>query len=504
MRITRRLARPAPLLLGAVVASLGILAHADEAASQPSAAKASFEADLDGTRVTGARAQRQRSAAAPDGNWVLALTSTARSTPVRVMGPRTGTGSQRRYLARASVRSRGAGSRGAPIVLRIEERDRAGALIRSVRTSARTTPAFRAVSRLVTPSRNARTLVLTLTVAGGSRTQIDQVELRPAPTSGGSQGIRDWESRPYGAADWLYEERPSPFPTDPRSRQFVAALLDSYRSSRPSMTAGDETPPVYEATPRDPRYTIRLTRFSSAMSGRRVRVPAGATAGGGADHPLIVLDPVHRTEARFWQAEVDHASRTVFASSGGLFRYGPRGDGRPFVGNGVGSGLSYLNGMIRPEDVRRGRIDHALRFAADFIDGRHRFPATRSDQSGSGGVPMGTRFYLNVTAAECDARTVPAGGPNAAGATRFLRMICHAIRRHGMYAADGAPKLVLTMENDTSAQWSRAGVEESFGNYGWIIRGQGTDQDGFGPRSATDGLPWDRLVARAAAGGGRY
>ncbi len=324
----------------------------------------------------------------------------------------------------------------------------------------------------------------------------------PPATSPGPPPPVTWENRPYGQADWLYSPRPEPFPVDPNSNAMVAAMWSSYSSSRPVMTATGETPPIYESTAADPLYTIDIKGKGHQLDGAQVRLPAHAQTGTGADHPLIVLDSSSHTEARFWQATVDHGSRTVRASSGGLFDYGPNGDGLPFLGNGVGSGLSYMNGMIRPEDVQRGRIDHALRFAADFINGDNRFPATGSDQWGNSPVPMGSRFYLDVSAAECDARTVPGTGPNAVGATSFLRMICHALREHGMYAADGAPLIVFTMENDATANWSDVGVEELFGNYGWILRDQHTSVDGLGPRNPTDGLPWDRFVARADTGEG--
>ncbi len=498
-------------------------------------ANPSFEAGKRGWVGKNTQVKVIRMARAPSGRRVAVIGAnrgrflTLDDRRASVRNPRAGD----RFTAAVHIRANGAASVGAPVSLRLILRSSTGKVLKTWRKRARAPRRFTRIGMRAGLNRGGRVLEVRLSVGrpptGRVSLRVDgfvlvKGRLGPGATGGDPSGAgggtgagaggsgaiaigdRDWESRPYGRATWLYAPRPNPFPKDPSSGSMVSALLASYAGNRPSLTGADETPPVYVSNPANPAYTLNLTRFGQELDGRIVRLPPNAVAGSGADDPLIVLDPATRIETRLWQASINHSSRVVTASSGGLFDYGPNGDGRPLAGTGGGSGLSYLNGLIRPEDVQRGVIDHALRFGANFINGQHRFPATKSDQGGGDPVPMGTRFYLDVSPAECDARTVPATGPNPAGATAFLRMICHALREHGMYAADGSSILTLYMEHDATSNWSALGIEEAFGtgNYGWIIRGQGTTTDGLGPRSASDGIPWNRFVARSAAGGGSY
>ena len=335
----------------------------------------------------------------------------------------------------------------------------------------------------------------------GLRSDIDALEaklfaasvIEPTPPP----DTRVYETDPYGQATWLYESRPSDIGPDPINGQAVSDLVNVNRLYYAQLTDGGETPPVYVASASDPFFTIAIS--GHALNGYQVRAPMNMRSGGGADYPLIVLDPYTRTEARFWQARIDNFALRITASSGGLFDYGPYGDGTPFRGNGVGCGLSYLPGLIRRADWERGEINHALRFATRMLGTGFRFPATRTDQGSQpynvlgAVIPMGARFYLDITPAECDARTAP----NASAADlRLLRMICHALREHGMYAADGGGGVVLYMENEITAKWSTTGLTRRSGTFGWMIRPRGTLGGG---QSATDGIPWDRLVMRKDA-----
>ena len=99
----------------------------------------------------------------------------------------------------------------------------------------------------------------------------------------------------------------------------------------------------------------------------------------------MILDPHHpdfgrQTELRLWQASV--GSGSLSASGAGLFHnndgaiLNPNGTPShsiPFEGSGTGSGLSILAGLIRPDEVRLGRISHALRFTYSASDFSNRF-----------------------------------------------------------------------------------------------------------------------------------
>ncbi len=268
-------------------------------------------------------------------------------------------------------------------------------------------------------------------------------------------------------------------------------------------------PPVYVARPTDPFFSVSVGGRST-----RFRVPAGVQAGGGFDSPLVILDPHHpdfgrQTELRLWQASV--GSGSLSASGAGLFHYNNDGailnpDGTPshsipFEGSGTGSGLSILAGLIRPDEVRLGRINHALRFtysASDFSN-RYRAPAIKSDQPNgtstrnpATAMDMGMRLQLDP-AVNCAARTVP-GRADSSLETRYLRTLCRALQDYGMIVVDGTGErgLILMMEDDTTANWAPVVGREHSGGWGYLVRDRMTADDGLS-RDDSSGIPWSRM-----------
>lgn len=345
----------------------------------------------------------------------------------------------------------------------------------------------------------------------------------PAPSGGGGPVLPaagGAEAYPYDPQALFNRPIPAGAALDPRSDSVIAEVAGNLRSQKFGFVSEGETPPVYEVGPGDPFYDVRV-------DGRleRFRVPVGATVGGGADHPLILLDPNHpehgrNVELRLWQASINHGARTLSSRGQGLFHYNNDGarlnpdasisQSRPFRGGGTGSGLSYLAGLIRPEEVRAGEIRHALRFAYACNDSSDRFraPATRTDQphAGCNGDPsatpaarkmdMGMRLQLDP-AVDCEARTVPMQPGSVAGSpaeTRFLRIVCRALQTYGMIMMDGtsADGLGIYLEGEPTARWSEEIGSQRFGSYGWIGRDAATPDDGLA-RDANSGIPWHRM-----------
>ena len=333
----------------------------------------------------------------------------------------------------------------------------------------------------------------------------DAVPIPPGPVP------TDAASVPYDPAFAFRQPIGADPALDPRTDAIAARLAENRRSGKVFLASRGEVPPVYTAAPDSPFYSVEV-------GGERIRfrVPPDARAGSGADHPLVILDPTHPdygrdTELRLYGAEVDHDARVLRARGAGLFHYnndgarlnpdGSRSLAVPFQGSGTGSGLSILSGLIRPEEVRAGRIDHALRFtysSADFTSGI-RPPAVKTDQPNdtttrdpASAIDMGTRLQLDPSV-DCDARTVP-GKPAAGRETQLLRMICHALQDYGMIAVDGTSRdgLILMMENSETAHWPQLVGPERYESYSWIVRDRESGRDGLS-RDDTSGIPWDRF-----------
>ena len=344
-------------------------------------------------------------------------------------------------------------------------------------------------------------VALGLAACGGSGGETPIAE-GPTPTSASQV--------PYHPSFAFKQRIPEGAALDPRSAAIARQLDQNHRLGRVFLDSRG-VPPVYVVHPSDPFYSVRVGDETV-----RFRVPAGARPGGGEDAPLVLLDPNHpdfgrHTELRLYQAGVDHARRLLTASGSGLFHYnndgrrlnpdGSRSVSVPFAGQGTASGLSVLAGLIRPAEVRAGRIRHALRFvysARDFTS-RFRPPAIKTDQPNDTttrnprtAMDMGMRLQLDPSV-NCESRTV-AGKSDDSRETRLLRMICRALQEYGMIAVNGTGDrgLILMMEHGRTAGWKAIVGEERFGTYSHLVRNADSTEDGVS-RGRTAGIPWDRF-----------
>ena len=317
---------------------------------------------------------------------------------------------------------------------------------------------------------------------------------------------------PYDPSFAFKQRIPRGAALDPRSAA-IARQLDQNSRAGKVFLSSRQVPPVYVVRRTDPFYSVTVGGETE-----RFRVPAGAKEGEGADRPLVLLDPNHpdfgrHTELRLFKAGVDHEGRRLLSQGAGLFHYNNVGAARnpdgspsisvPFAGQGTGSGLSILAGLIRPEEVRAGRIRHALRFAysaTDFTSG-YRAPAIKTDQpkgtttrNPATALEMGTRLQLDP-AVDCSARTVPGSGERSRE-TRYLRMICRALQEYGMIAVDGTTErgILLMMEHTRTAGWGAIAGDERLGGYSHLIRTLRSAEDGLA-RGLNAGIPWDRFRA---------
>jgi hypothetical protein len=93
------------------------------------------------------------------------------------------------------------------------------------------------------------------------------------------------------------------------------------------------------------------------------------------------------------------------------------------------AGLPILPGLLRWNEVRDDRIDHAIRFTTDVTSRHHLWPA-RHDAGSSDSrdvPPMGARFRLRA-------------GWSAAGLSPYARRVVRAMKTYGLVLADnGSP-----------------------------------------------------------------
>jgi len=153
-----------------------------------------------------------------------------------------------------------------------------------------------------------------------------------------------------------------------------------------------------------------------------------------ADAHMVVLDLANNTAWDFWSARwQDGQLRTRAANTVDL-----SGDGLVPEGGCRLVGFALLAGLITPEDIASGKIDHALVFAHEYLAPRHVWPANKSGRrmKRANSIPCGGVVQLD-----------PAVDVNALDLTPVGKMIARALQRYGMYASDYADGLVIYAEN---------------------------------------------------------
>jgi hypothetical protein len=221
------------------------------------------------------------------------------------------------------------------------------------------------------------------------------------------------------------------------------------------------TYPVYRVNSNTARRSLRVDgvysnvtnggRRLSVLNGvtLRIPIPASAMAAAGSDAQVVILNPATGDEWGAWQVRRD--GRGFRAEN--AYHYNTRwsgvpprtSEGSPFGSRGAG--VPYLAGLVRPCEIARRRIDHALAFAYDSPSGQHVYPATKSDGTGSGpsALPEGTRLQLNPSASAARIRSW--------GCRRACFVVARALQRYGMFVIDASGRPKVMFEYAGTARW---------------------------------------------------
>jgi hypothetical protein len=228
-------------------------------------------------------------------------------------------------------------------------------------------------------------------------------------------------------------------PVHPRSRQIVQSI-GTEEGLHPDFGSGvfDGGPigiPYTTVSRRQRRVPVRF-RYRGESDRGPYPIPVDAPIEGGrsadGDRHVIVVDRDRCRLYELWDAHPLRRGRRWRAGSGAAWnlrsnRLRPRG-----FTSADAAGLPILPGLARFDEVRRGRIDHALRFTAPRTRRAFIYPARHFASSDRDpGLPaMGQRLRLR---ADFDVSSFP---PQA-------RVVLRGLKRYGMIVADnGSPWFV--------------------------------------------------------------
>ncbi|MBA0048057.1 PA14 domain-containing protein [Mycobacterium sp. NPDC050853] len=230
----------------------------------------------------------------------------------------------------------------------------------------------------------------------------------------------------FAANSFLNQPLPPNPPVDPRSPYWVAALLNNPSIKTIDVNEDIWTTAVYHAPAGTPTRAVTVRN-----SGKSIDVPylPHYRPTQDSDAHIAIIDDTNGCEYEFQS----FATESMSAIAQATYRVDTGSGGHVSGPAHSGGELSYLAGLITPEDVQGGVIDHALRFAIPINAPTYVYPGTRSDGTVPDGVPEGIRIQLDPS---LDLRTL--------NLSPFQRMVATALQKYGAFDADVAKSFSLT------------------------------------------------------------
>lgn len=255
----------------------------------------------------------------------------------------------------------------------------------------------------------------------------------------------------FPADNWWHADIRA-LPVHERSGQWLSRMsthVDLHPDFGPSYGDGPHYGiPVTVVRSTHPKVRVR---FLYASESDRVRYPLGKDTrieGGrnsGGDMHAIVVDrdrcKLYETWAtRFRDGRWSAGSGAVWSLRSNALR--PDG-----WTSADAAGLPILPGLLRWREVKRGRVNHAIRFTTDVTSDHHLWPARHHAGSTSSWSypPMGARFRLSASF-------------SSAGYSTYAKTVIAAMKKYGLVLADnGSP---WYFQGEQNRNWPPALVEE--------------------------------------------
>jgi hypothetical protein len=246
----------------------------------------------------------------------------------------------------------------------------------------------------------------------------------------------------------------TPIPANPAldsgSSRIVSGAIQPFAGGANFSNSPEWGIPVFYADKRSSRYAVSCDRYCSAPIGSP-RIPSSARSSTGSDGHLAVLDPASGSELDMWLAR-----RTGNGWVGGVRSTteigGPgvhcRACGRPDA-----AGFALAAGIVRPEEIAQGHIDHALVITTPHTRGGVKAcPAvgTDGDSGDPSSLPLGARVQLD-----------PRLNVDGLGVPGWEKTIARALQTYGAYAVDTGGSLSIRAESNLGRgydAWALAGV----------------------------------------------
>jgi hypothetical protein len=285
----------------------------------------------------------------------------------------------------------------------------------------------------------------------------------PSSATGGNAGTAGLRAyRPFNATSpWNTPIGLSP-DVDPSSQ----ALVDDLASSTAvwnylGINLSTYSIPVYYVDSNNtPTYTV-MAGVAGHGFDMPVPIPDGALPDPETDHHLSIVDKAKGIEWGMWDAVHSGTkwSAGVGASSDltGTGVRPPITTANPWT-DAMGAraaGFPLIAGLIRVEEVKAGKIEHALVLAYPHCRSRYFVPpastaqGTTSEALPTRGIPMGGHIQLD-----------PAINVDSLPLTATGKIVAHALQDYGAFIGDFSGAISIYAENSPAAQamWASGGL----------------------------------------------
>jgi hypothetical protein len=251
------------------------------------------------------------------------------------------------------------------------------------------------------------------------------------------------------------------------STAMVASSITPYAQTSDLTDSDAWGIPVYYSNAGTQAYSPKCLLYWCNVSVGTPQIPADAQPSTGSDGHLAVLSDNGSEEFDMWQAQFDTTTMNWQAST--MFGFNTDGTGvacpvTEGCSNATAASFAVTAGILRPEEIAQGQIDHALVITIPDPSTAVVCPATHTDGTNTSGtaIPEGSLLRLN-----------PDVNVAALGLPAWEQTIARALQVYGAYVADTGGSLAIRAESNLGYgydAWADAGVPENGANGAYLYQ----------------------------------
>jgi hypothetical protein len=240
-----------------------------------------------------------------------------------------------------------------------------------------------------------------------------------------------------------------------RSAQVVASALSPFSPQAKFLDSDEWGIPVVSADAQSSTYNVGCQYYWCEQNFGQLHIPANAQPNSGSDGHMVVLQP-NGDELDMWIGQ--HTSQGWSAGE----RWVESADGPATncttlhqCGGADAANFALGAGLVRPEEIAQGHIDHALAITTpDTRQGYIACPATNGDgtHASPDALPIGAHVQLDpsINVAKLN---LPA----------WQKVIATALQKYGAYVTDTGGSIGIYAQSNQGRSydaWAKAGVSD--------------------------------------------